>query len=127
MISINNCALPSSSAFKTKKPLSEFKQSQRWQNFRPQRMMMVKSRVSQQQRSYSLTYLCSTHHRTHHGCLLYPTDRADRSREVRRAAMLNISITARTLPTLLTRTRDVDTTNRKLVYTAVLSNLEHPN
>ncbi len=40
--------------------------------------------------------------------------------DVRRAALLNIPITAQTLPTVLTRTRDVDTTVRRLVYGSVL-------
>ncbi len=40
--------------------------------------------------------------------------------DVRRAALLNIPITAQTLPTVLTRTRDVDMTVRRLVYGSVL-------
>lgn len=44
----------------------------------------------------------------------------DANSEVRRAALLNIPLTAATLPSILARTRDVDTTNRKLVYSAVL-------
>jgi condensin complex subunit 3 len=41
-------------------------------------------------------------------------------RDVRRAALLNIPITAQTLPTVLTRMRDVDMTVRRLVYGSVL-------
>lgn len=40
--------------------------------------------------------------------------------DVRRAALLNIPLTLATLPSILSRTRDTDTTNRKLVYSAVL-------
>jgi condensin complex subunit 3 len=40
--------------------------------------------------------------------------------DVRRAALLNIPVTAQTLPTILARTRDVDTTVRRLVYGSVL-------
>jgi condensin complex subunit 3 len=40
--------------------------------------------------------------------------------DVRRAALLNIPVTAQTLPTMLARTRDVDTTVRRLVYGSVL-------
>jgi len=39
---------------------------------------------------------------------------------VRRAAILNMPLTTITLPAILSRTRDTDTTNRKLVYSAVL-------
>lgn len=39
---------------------------------------------------------------------------------MRRAALLNIPLTPITLPAILARTRDTDTTNRKLVYSAVL-------
>ncbi|KAF7968330.1 hypothetical protein HWV62_30947 [Athelia sp. TMB] len=44
----------------------------------------------------------------------------DASAEVRRAALLNVPLTPATLPSILARTRDIDTTNRKLVYSAVL-------
>lgn len=40
--------------------------------------------------------------------------------DVRRAALLNIPITAQTLPAVLTRTRDIDMTVRRLVYGSVL-------
>ena len=40
--------------------------------------------------------------------------------DVRRAALLNIPVTAQTLPTVLARTRDIDTTVRRLVYGSVL-------
>lgn len=40
--------------------------------------------------------------------------------DVRRAALLNIPITARTLPAVLSRTRDIDMTVRRLVYGSVL-------
>jgi condensin complex subunit 3 len=40
--------------------------------------------------------------------------------DVRRAALLNIPVTAQTLPVVLVRTRDVDTTVRRLVYASVL-------
>jgi condensin complex subunit 3 len=40
--------------------------------------------------------------------------------DVRRAALLNIPVTAQTLPAVLARTRDVDTTVRRLVYASVL-------
>lgn len=40
--------------------------------------------------------------------------------DVRRAALLNIPVTAQTLPAILARTRDVDTTVRRLVYASVL-------
>ncbi|KAH9991933.1 nuclear condensing complex subunit [Russula vinacea] len=44
----------------------------------------------------------------------------DPSADVRRAALLNIPITAQTLPAVLTRTRDIDMTVRRLVYGSVL-------
>jgi condensin complex subunit 3 len=40
--------------------------------------------------------------------------------DVRRAALLNIPITAQTLPAVLTRTRDIDMTVRRLVYGSIL-------
>lgn len=40
--------------------------------------------------------------------------------EVRRAALLNMSLTSLTIPHILARTRDTDITMRKLVYSAVL-------
>ncbi|CAE6456848.1 unnamed protein product, partial [Rhizoctonia solani] len=48
----------------------------------------------------------------------------DSAPEVRRAALLNFAPTQRTLKTILSRTRDVDTTLRKLVYHHVLSSLK---
>ncbi|KAF8761781.1 Nuclear condensing complex subunit [Rhizoctonia solani] len=48
----------------------------------------------------------------------------DSAPEVRRAALLNFAPTQRTLKTILARTRDVDTTLRKLVYHHVLSSLK---
>ncbi|TDL22781.1 ARM repeat-containing protein [Rickenella mellea] len=50
----------------------------------------------------------------------------DPSPEVRRAALINIPASEATLPALLSRTRDVDTTIRKLVYSNVLEQLGHP-
>ncbi|KAI0360255.1 ARM repeat-containing protein [Trametes cingulata] len=44
----------------------------------------------------------------------------DSSPDVRRAALLNIPPNPQTLPALLARTRDVDASIRKLVYTSVL-------
>ncbi|KAH9029983.1 nuclear condensing complex subunit [Lactarius pseudohatsudake] len=44
----------------------------------------------------------------------------DPSADVRRAALLNIPITVDTLPTVLARTRDIDTTVRRLVYGNIL-------
>ncbi|KAI0063895.1 hypothetical protein BV25DRAFT_1823946 [Artomyces pyxidatus] len=44
----------------------------------------------------------------------------DPSADVRRAALLNILVSPTSLSALLARTRDVDTTIRKLVYSAVL-------
>ncbi|KAI0363430.1 ARM repeat-containing protein [Pilatotrama ljubarskyi] len=44
----------------------------------------------------------------------------DTSPDVRRAALLNIPPNPQTLPALLARTRDVDASIRKLVYTSVL-------
>ncbi|TFY80499.1 hypothetical protein EWM64_g3513 [Hericium alpestre] len=44
----------------------------------------------------------------------------DPSADVRRAALLNIPASPTTLTALLARTRDVDTTVRKLVYSAIL-------
>ncbi|KAI8971320.1 nuclear condensing complex subunit [Trametes punicea] len=44
----------------------------------------------------------------------------DTSPEVRRAALLNVPLSPQTLPALLARSRDVDPTIRKLVYTSVL-------
>jgi condensin complex subunit 3 len=40
--------------------------------------------------------------------------------EVRRAALLNIPLSSTALPAILSRTRDVDTTLRRLVYSAIL-------
>ena len=40
--------------------------------------------------------------------------------DVRRAALLNIPITVETLPSVLARTRDIDTTVRRLVYGNIL-------
>jgi condensin complex subunit 3 len=40
--------------------------------------------------------------------------------DVRRAALLNIPVTVQTLPAVLARTRDIDTTVRRLVYGSVL-------
>ncbi len=40
--------------------------------------------------------------------------------DVRRAALLNIPVTAETLPTVLARTRDIDMTVRRHVYASVL-------
>jgi condensin complex subunit 3 len=40
--------------------------------------------------------------------------------DVRRAALLNIPVTAQTLPAVLARTRDIDMTVRRLVYGSVL-------
>ncbi|CAE6447886.1 unnamed protein product [Rhizoctonia solani] len=48
----------------------------------------------------------------------------DSAPEVRRAALLNFAPTQRTLKIILSRTRDVDTTLRKLVYHHVLSSLK---
>ncbi|CAE6535416.1 unnamed protein product [Rhizoctonia solani] len=48
----------------------------------------------------------------------------DSAPEVRRAALLNFAPTQRTLKTILSRTRDADTTLRKLVYHHVLSSLK---
>lgn len=47
-------------------------------------------------------------------------------REVRRATLLNIPITPRTFPAILSRTRDVDDLIRKLVYSHVISQIPHP-
>ena len=44
------------------------------------------------------------------------------NREVRRAALLNVHLSPQTLPALLARSRDVDPTIRKLVYSHVLEN-----
>ena len=47
--------------------------------------------------------------------------------EVRRASLLNIPVTLETLPVILTRTRDLDTITRKLVFsTVLLTKLDHP-
>ncbi|KAL0058503.1 chromosome condensation complex Condensin, subunit G [Marasmius tenuissimus] len=44
-----------------------------------------------------------------------------------RAALLNIPVTPETLPVILTRTRDLDTITRKLVFsTVLLTKLDHP-
>ncbi|KAK7023043.1 nuclear condensing complex subunit [Favolaschia claudopus] len=52
---------------------------------------------------------------------------SDPAPEVRRAALLHVPLTAVTLPSVLTRTRDVDAVTRKLVYASVLTpRLEHP-
>lgn len=45
-------------------------------------------------------------------------------REVRRAALLNLAPSQKSLTVILSRTRDVDTTLRKIVYHHVLSNLK---
>ncbi|KAL0578384.1 chromosome condensation complex Condensin, subunit G [Marasmius crinis-equi] len=51
----------------------------------------------------------------------------DTAAEVRRAALLNIPVSPETLPVILTRTRDLDTITRKLVFsTVLLSKLDHP-
>ncbi|KAJ2914546.1 hypothetical protein MD484_g5881, partial [Candolleomyces efflorescens] len=50
----------------------------------------------------------------------------DSSAEVRRASLLNVPLTPATIGTVLKRTRDVDTTTRKIMYTAVLPKLGHP-
>lgn len=50
----------------------------------------------------------------------------DVNREVRRAALLHIPVLSNTLSILLSRTRDVDVLNRKLVYATVLLKLDHP-
>ncbi|KAH7887136.1 nuclear condensing complex subunit [Phlebopus sp. FC_14] len=52
--------------------------------------------------------------------VLLETLSCDPAAEVRRATLLNIPITPRTLDTILGRTRDTDTIMRKLVYSAVL-------
>ncbi|KAF8268083.1 nuclear condensing complex subunit [Lactarius quietus] len=44
----------------------------------------------------------------------------DPSADVRRAALLNIPITVETIPSVLARTRDIDTTVRRLVYGNIL-------
>jgi condensin complex subunit 3 len=46
-------------------------------------------------------------------------------REVRRATLLNMPVTASTLVPILARTRDTDTTIRKLVYSSVLDPTNH--
>ncbi|KAF8494799.1 nuclear condensing complex subunit [Gautieria morchelliformis] len=50
----------------------------------------------------------------------------DTAAEVRRAALLNIPATQRTFNAILSRTRDTDDVIRKIVYSHVLSNLQHP-
>ncbi|GJJ15062.1 hypothetical protein Clacol_009337 [Clathrus columnatus] len=50
----------------------------------------------------------------------------DPAAEVRRATLLNIPISQRTLPAILSRTRDVDDVIRKIVYSHVLSQIPHP-
>ncbi|KAF7316513.1 hypothetical protein MIND_00170500 [Mycena indigotica] len=51
----------------------------------------------------------------------------DPAADVRRAALLHLPLTSTTLPTLLTRTLDVDPLLRKLVYASVFQpRLEHP-
>ncbi|KIO22870.1 hypothetical protein M407DRAFT_15642 [Tulasnella calospora MUT 4182] len=50
----------------------------------------------------------------------------DPSPEVRRAALLNIAASKVTLDSILSRTRDQDTTIRKLLYAHVLAGLPHP-
>ncbi|KAG8963687.1 hypothetical protein FRC00_005396 [Tulasnella sp. 408] len=50
----------------------------------------------------------------------------DPSPDVRRAALLNIAATKVTLDAILSRTRDQDTTIRKLLYAHVLAGLPHP-
>ncbi|KAF4564848.1 hypothetical protein EYR40_011021 [Pleurotus pulmonarius] len=51
----------------------------------------------------------------------------DPSPEVRRAALVNIPLTAETLEVILSRTRDTDPVTRKLVYSTVLqTRLTHP-
>ncbi|KAJ6631026.1 nuclear condensing complex subunit [Mycena sp. CBHHK59/15] len=56
---------------------------------------------------------------------------SDPSADVRRATMLNIPVGPASLPALLTRTRDTDTTIRKLIYSSVLdgaaANSAHPH
>ncbi|KAG6830471.1 hypothetical protein H0H87_008044 [Tephrocybe sp. NHM501043] len=52
--------------------------------------------------------------------VLLDTLEHDSSSDVRRAALLNIDVNSETLPIILGRTRDTDTTIRKLVYSAVL-------
>ncbi|KAG8741938.1 hypothetical protein FRC10_002249 [Ceratobasidium sp. 414] len=48
----------------------------------------------------------------------------DSAPEVRRAALLNLAPSQKSLTVILSRTRDVDTTLRKIVYHHVLSNLK---
>ncbi|KAJ3774574.1 nuclear condensing complex subunit [Lentinula raphanica] len=51
----------------------------------------------------------------------------DTAPEVRRAALINLPVTAETLPIIITRTRDTDTLTRKLAYSSVLEpKLGHP-
>ena len=45
---------------------------------------------------------------------------------MRKAALLNAPVTSDTLPAILSRTRDVEPTIRKLVFSSVLEQLEHP-
>lgn len=45
-------------------------------------------------------------------------------REVRRAALLNLMPSQKSVTVILSRTRDVDTTLRKIVYHHVLSNIK---
>ncbi|TFK26559.1 condensin subunit Cnd3 [Coprinopsis marcescibilis] len=51
---------------------------------------------------------------------------SDPTADVRRAALLNVPLTAATINAILQRTRDVDTITRKIMYTAVLPKLSHP-
>ncbi|KAL6308311.1 nuclear condensing complex subunit [Sparassis latifolia] len=52
--------------------------------------------------------------------LLLDTLTYDTSADVRRAALVNLQLNEETLPHILARTRDVDTTLRRLVYSTVL-------
>ncbi|THH04391.1 hypothetical protein EW145_g5552 [Phellinidium pouzarii] len=50
----------------------------------------------------------------------------DPAAEVRKAALLHIPLVPHSLPGILSRARDVDASVRRLVYTPVLEQLEHP-
>ncbi|KAG8972407.1 hypothetical protein FRC05_010118 [Tulasnella sp. 425] len=50
----------------------------------------------------------------------------EQSVDVRRAALLNIAASKTTLDAILSRTRDQDTTIRKILYSHVLAGLPHP-
>ncbi|KAJ6460347.1 nuclear condensing complex subunit [Mycena vitilis] len=54
--------------------------------------------------------------------VLMETLESDPSHEVRRAALVNIPANATTLPAILKRARDTETTIRKLLYSSVLEN-----